>query len=692
MEFIDITAMNGWVFKQGSDSTWANNALNTSNWKNIGPSQINADYTDKMGRLEGWFRLKIRLDESFENHLAGLGFDSRIWAASDVYLNGRYLDSFGSTVEMNGNKYESNTFKGEPINLYLQTDTEYLIAIHVVDYLHPIPSVNKELRSGSNLEQLLVLTSAEYRNNIISDEKSSNNLLLILTAIIGVITLFFWLIYFQNTDVKHLQRISISILFLFIFLTISTIQNIFRYDFIIIFIFDNIATTSILIFLLELTFSVIILFKKHVLKYQLYVGYALILLSSLDILFIPYDATSYFHLSITLLFIITFFYYIYTSKHQATGSQKVLIYSIAAPFTFLLIILIAIFLESDILTNIIFVLLVMSFPVGLLLYISAWLKESNYSIANKAKEILKITEEKRELLANQNLVLEQHVNERTDALRRSLEELKATQDQLVQQEKLASLGQLTAGIAHEIKNPLNFVNNFSDLSMELIDEAFEELKALGENEKAQEAMGILEDVKSNLSKIHEHGTRADSIVKSMLLHSRGSDGKMEPTALNALVKEYVNLTFHGMRAGKNPINVDIKYELDESIGQVPLIAEDFSRVIVNLCNNAFDAMREKGEIRKREKSEGEIYLPKLTVRTHRNGGAVCIEIEDNGPGISDDMKDKILQPFFTTKKGTQGTGLGLSITNDIIKAHGGKLQIDSDKDISTKFTIKLNKG
>lgn len=261
----------------------------------------------------------------------------------------------------------------------------------------------------------------------------------------------------------------------------------------------------------------------------------------------------------------------------------------------------------------------------------------------------------------------------------ALTELKATQDQLIQQEKLASLGQLTAGIAHEIKNPLNFVNNFSEVSIELIEEALEEIRQIEKNEHAAEVADILSDVKSNLAKVNEHGSRANGIVTSMLQHSRGGDGKMEPFPLNTLIKEYVNLAFHGMRAGKEQINVEIDLRLDENIGELPLIAEDFSRVILNLCNNAFDAMRETKDIR----------LPKLMVSTKKSGDAVIIEIADNGPGIPDDIKDKILQPFFTTKKGTQGTGLGLSITNDIVKAHGGNLEIESRIGEYTTFTVQL---
>lgn len=293
-------------------------------------------------------------------------------------------------------------------------------------------------------------------------------------------------------------------------------------------------------------------------------------------------------------------------------------------------------------------------------------------------------------LIKKNIALQKLVEEKTADLNRknteleaAIQTLKETQDQLIQQEKLASLGQLTAGIAHEIKNPLNFVNNFSELSQDFISEIEEELSKPVDKLDIGNILELLEDIKSNLGKIRHHGSRADSIVKSMLMHSRGGTGHVEPTDLNALIEEYSNLAFHGMRANKNPINVEIKLDLDPTIGQVSLNSEDFSRVILNLTKNAFDAMRDKISM------VGSDYKAKLELRTKSLPNRVLIVVEDNGPGIPEGIRDKLLLPFFTTKKGTEGTGLGLSITHDIIKSHLGTLEIESSVGEFTRFTIIL---
>ncbi|SFT77635.1 His Kinase A (phospho-acceptor) domain-containing protein [Algoriphagus locisalis] len=287
-----------------------------------------------------------------------------------------------------------------------------------------------------------------------------------------------------------------------------------------------------------------------------------------------------------------------------------------------------------------------------------------------------------------NRELKRLLEVRTMELEKSLKDYQELQEQLLLQEKLASLGQLSAGIAHEIKNPINFINNFSELSIEYVEEIVEELQKLEHDEIIGDIDELLKDIRSNLEKILQHGKRADGIVKSMLMHSRGGQSEFAQTNLNGLLQEFVNLAFHGMRAGKTPINVSFEWDLDIEIGLVSIIAEDFSRVIVNLCNNAFDAMRSKLTLL----SEGDqktTYHPKLIIRTKQSEHKIITEIEDNGAGIPEPILNRILEPFFTTKKGKEGTGLGLSITHDIVKAHKGSLSIISKEGEFTRFEITL---
>jgi ligand-binding sensor domain-containing protein/signal transduction histidine kinase len=265
----------------------------------------------------------------------------------------------------------------------------------------------------------------------------------------------------------------------------------------------------------------------------------------------------------------------------------------------------------------------------------------------------------------------------------TLSELQATQKQLIQSEKMASLGELTAGIAHEIQNPLNFVNNFSEVNKEMLEELQgERLKPGAErNEALQDE--IINDVISNEEKINHHGTRADAIVKSMLEHSRTSTGQKGPTDINALCDEYLRLAYHGLRAKDKNFNAEIKTDFDNSIGKVNIVPQDIGRVILNLINNAFYAVNEKRTM------NNEQYEPMVTVSTKKSGDRISIGVKDNGNGIPDSIKEKIFQPFFTTKPTGQGTGLGLSLSYDIIKAHGGEIKAKSREGEGTEFVIQL---
>jgi len=271
------------------------------------------------------------------------------------------------------------------------------------------------------------------------------------------------------------------------------------------------------------------------------------------------------------------------------------------------------------------------------------------------------------------------LEEAKQQVEKTLTDLKQTQQQLVQSEKMASLGELTAGIAHEIQNPLNFVNNFSEVSVELIEEMYEEL-AKGD---LKEAMAIAEDVKQNLDKITHHGKRADGIVKGMLQHSRSSNGVKEPTDINALADEYLRLAYHGLRAKEKSFNATMKTDYDDSLEKVNVIPQDIGRVILNLITNAFYAVNE------RKKLEQKVYEPTVSVSTKKNGDQVLISVKDNGNGIPDAVRKKIFQPFFTTKPTGQGTGLGLSLSYDIVKAHGGEITVKSKAGEGTTITIAL---
>ncbi len=287
-------------------------------------------------------------------------------------------------------------------------------------------------------------------------------------------------------------------------------------------------------------------------------------------------------------------------------------------------------------------------------------------------------------LKRENKVLEEKVELRTSQLQTSIADLKATQSQLVQSEKMASLGELTAGIAHEIQNPLNFVNNFSEVNTELITELVEEV----DKGNTAEVKAIAKDIKDNQEKINHHGKRADAIVKGMLQHSRSSSGQKEPTDINALCDEYLRLSYHGLRAKDKSFNATLKTDFDESIGRINIIPQDIGRVILNLITNAFYAVGEK------KKQTPNNYEPIVSITTKSTspslgGRGISIIVTDNGNGIPKNIIDKIFQPFFTTKPTGQGTGLGLSLSYDIIKAHGGELKVETKENEGTTFIIVL---
>jgi len=326
-----------------------------------------------------------------------------------------------------------------------------------------------------------------------------------------------------------------------------------------------------------------------------------------------------------------------------------------------------------------YVVLSVSAIYGFITYRSRRLIHQNKILEQRiALRTGQLSEANEELQAKQDEITSQR-----DQLVETLDELKNTQSQLLQREKMASLGELTAGIAHEIQNPLNFVNNFSEVSVELI----AELKSEEANGNTIEVMAIADDLTQNLQKIQHHGKRADAIVKGMLEHSRAGTGQKEPTNINNLADEYLRLAFHGLRAKDKEFNAELITHFEEKLPKVNAVPQDMGRVFLNLFNNAFYAVNQK------KKTAGAVYKPEVSVSTSTQNGQIIIKVKDNGIGIPDAIKEKIMQPFFTTKPTGEGTGLGLSLTYDmVVKGHGGKIDIDSKQGEFTIFTISLPIG
>jgi signal transduction histidine kinase len=352
------------------------------------------------------------------------------------------------------------------------------------------------------------------------------------------------------------------------------------------------------------------------------------------------------------------------------------------------------FTLGDLVYNISF----LSIPFAASIFLALDFASTSRRLQQKLVEVNQLSEksleqekEKQQILASQKERLERQVTERTAQLKQSLDELKSAQAQLIQSEKMASLGELTAGIAHEIQNPLNFVNNFSEVSAELADE-MEDAVLKSDRE---EIISIAANIKENLQKINHHGKRADAIVKGMLQHSRASTNQKELTDINKLTDEYLRLSYQGLRAKDQSFNATIQTDFDERIGKINIISQDIGRVLLNLFTNAFYSVTEKKKKFQQDPTGFKNllgmsdYEPAVVVSTKKENDKVIIKVNDNGNGIPQKVLDKIFQPFFTTKPTGQGTGLGLSMSYDIIKAHGGEIKVETNDGEFAEFIIQL---
>ncbi len=679
---IFLAPLDGWLFKQGHDPNWAKPDLDISSWEQMNPTAISPEMEDENGRIEGWFRIKIRLSES----LATIPFSlsRNLWAATDIYLDGKLIHSFGDT----GNPYVAfNPTLKYPLPVDLVPGQEYVLAVHFVDYESTF--TQREIRlKPENLESFLNLTGPDYIQWVERDYRLTH---IYVTLCIGVSFLLFflyWFLVYLNPD-----QLIFRIIAWFTTAVLLGALVIFGHT-----LFELSYTLEKIRFILFVTFQAIMtLFGLFILEWVLTQKISKISWVLVPIIFMANIPAHIFGISqpFAIAFTYMLFHFgrkLYVHRSEITGANWAIVAAVVVP-TIAIILQIVLHKYSLDLYNeydkLLLSMNILSPPLFYLAYISVRFKETKEAVRIENQKLLRVTEEKREILENQNTLLEAQVNERTRELKQSLENLKSTQSQLIQSEKMASLGELTAGIAHEIQNPLNFVNNFSEVNKELIEEANEEL----EKGDIEETKAILKDLAENSEKINHHGKRAGDIVKGMLEHSRKSTGEKVLSDLNALADEYLRLSYHGLRAKDKSFNADFSTDFDPNLPKVEVIPQDIGRVLLNLINNAFYAVNDKAKSEK----ENSDYKPTVQVSTAQfppqggKEGYIELSVSDNGSGIRDSIKDKIFQPFFTTKPTGSGTGLGLSLSYDIVKAHGGELRVDSEFEDGCVFIISIPK-
>ncbi len=678
-QVIPLTAKDGWIFKEGNDTSWANKDISTEDWKKFNPPQLNIKNADKNGKAEGWFRIRFRLDSSFQNMPVGIQMGR--WAAADVYIDGHHIVSAGNTG-LNGKPYKEHSIYIEPPTaVELVPGVDHVLALHIVDYRSPLKSsmLKTELQN-IGYGNVIELTGPESQLKDIHHFKRFSVYWTLWVSVCSVLAIVFWFLYFQNRSEKNLLLVSIAITSFSIAMLMDATLNI-KTELTFISWAGMFYIKNIFYGLAQATG---ILFLAHAFRRKVSLPLKLLLIV---VAFAGVISDFYFNgelqLAIGILFLLICFYFIISSWKNLSGAQWALVVGIlstciwnvllgyntvkyrpAFPFPFVFLYMTGTFL---------------SFPLSQLVYVVMRFKEILTDVRKNANQVIQLTEEKKDQALKQQKVLEEEVAKQTIELRTAFENLKSTQSQLIHSEKMASLGELTAGIAHEIQNPLNFVNNFSDVNAELVDEANLEM----DKGNTDEVKSILNVIKDNEQKINHHGKRADAIVKGMLQHSRTSSGVREPTDINALADEYLRLAYHGLRAKDKSFNATMNTNFDDSIGNINIVPQDIGRVILNLINNAFYAV----DLKKRQNLNG--YEPTVSVTTRKNNGKIEIKVSDNGNGIPQKVLDKIFQPFFTTKPTGQGTGLGLSLSYDIIKAHAGEIKVKTNENEGTEFSIQL---
>lgn len=669
----------GWKFHAGDDATWARPEINDQDWQSIDPSLAMPHVSQFKKTNIGWLRLKLVIDSSFMNQSFGI-LISQV-GASEIYIDGILSLKLGT---VSGEKEKEHTYYqlAKPYSIKMDGRRIHTIAVR---YSFSNKGFLMEFVEFKNYCLRIILNSvgntfAVYQN------KTRNNLIYELSQaslwlILGLISSNLFMTLPVRKVYLLIGIFSFSACFAGILGGIIAPElintGLVNYAF----IFGRALAMLSQVFAL---IAIRQLFNqaKNWYYYTLLLGGIL----AVAIFFFSYDNAQNIYLVITLLFGLEYMRRsLIAIRHRFPGAA-IVFYTQALFFVFVAIASVFINLNAAAIGAFFGFLAIVNIPIGWSLFVAGEYSRTGNALQSKVKEIEQLSQiaitqeqEKQQILANQNEVLENKVVERTAQLNQSLKSLQSTQAQLIQSEKMASLGELTAGIAHEIQNPLNFVNNFTEVNTELIDELEVEVN----RGNLPEIKAIANDIKENEKKINHHGKRADAIVKGMLQHSRISTGLKEKSNINLLADEYLRIAYRGLYNRESSIHINIKTDFDSSIGDINIVPQDIGRLLLNLYNNAFYAIVEKS------KQFYGNYEPTISLSTKKLKDSVEISVSDNGMGISQKIIDKIFQPFFTTKPTGHGTGLGLSISYDIVKVHGGEIKVNTVEGEYTNFIIQI---
>jgi signal transduction histidine kinase len=668
------TFANNWRYQKGDNKAWANPEFNDTSWKEFSAYNLNMPDGEHAIADRGeivWFRKRIKADSSL-NDFSVL----RIYqlGASEIYLDGKLIHQLGK-VSSDIDKVIYNNPFNQILQLPLEKGKEQVLAVRYVNAQYKFPSYSKtkgyigisasslsNANSTDIIKNYLIVRNLQFIDNY--------NIALGIAILMFIIFLSFFL-FFPNEKINGYFATSIFFTILFD-IGVIWAQSYPGIQFWITFSYD----TSIVI-----SFLILLYCLYKILEQPLDIVFKTISFLSLITIggYFLYEPDILAPIWAILSFIATLRIAVKSWKENRVGSLLFLISSFISLLYWAIYVMSIIGLIPVNLNKFIpFAFMVM--PVTLAIYLGYSFGKRSQELRLNLDRVQNLSKEKEAILNAQNETLEIQVKERTASLNQSLDNLKSTQSQLIQSEKMASLGELTAGIAHEIQNPLNFVNNFSEVNAELIDELAEEV----DKGNLDEVKALAKDIKENEQKINHHGKRADAIVKGMLQHSRSSNGVKEPTDINVLADEYLRLSYHGLRAKDKSFNANFKTEFDPELPKINVIPQDISRVLLNLINNAFYAVAEKAQQNENN------YKPEVVVSTKKLENKIEIRVKDNGDGIPDSVKDKIFQPFFTTKPTGQGTGLGLSLSYDIItKAHGGEMKVETKVGEGSQFIIQI---